>query len=127
MSPIDYAAFTLKAIRDHNGGGLRFGMTQLDMEILHALKRFGRGMREKEVASETRGFIRRGTILWSLERLINDKYIVKTGLNRRNVCYTITLEGRAVLDDLNARIIALAHAAMGVPIPDHTTDVIGKP
>jgi len=119
MSPIDYAAFTVQAIRDRNGGLIRLSFTQLDMEVLHALMRFGRGMRIAEIARETRGFVHRNTLLWSLDRLIKDKHVVKTGLNqRRYVYYSITLEGRAVLDDLNARIIALAHAAMGVPIPE---------
>lgn len=106
MSPIDYAANSIKAIRDHNGGFVKFGLTQYDMELLHVLKRFDRGMRERELMREARGNVNRHFILAALDRLLTDKCIVRTEY-KRSVFFTITLEGRAVLDDLNDRLIKI--------------------
>lgn len=107
ITPIDYGTRLCKAIDKHNHNK-HTELIDLDIAILASLYRANKGMRNKTIMLDIRGRIFADRFYRSITRLIDLKYIVRTEY-RKSVYYSITLQGRRVLVDINEHLIAIVN------------------
>jgi len=106
--PIDYTRKETHAIAQHNDKAPDIQLTELDKDILAVLEEANKGLTTNQVMKAARRSVFRGKLYGSIYRLLAFKYIVRTEY-RKSVYYSITLEGRAVLDELNEILISIVH------------------
>lgn len=108
VTPFNYHAKGRKAIDSHNNTDKDNSLTSLDTTILQCLKEADKGLRNGTLMLAVRNRIFADRFTRSLDRLISLEYIVRTEY-KASVYYSITLEGRAVLDELNEILISIVH------------------
>lgn len=81
---------------------------ELERDILHALSEGNKGIRANTLRKIVRNSVNAFKLYRCINRLIDLKYIAKTQY-KVSVYYSITLEGRAILDELNEILISLVH------------------
>jgi len=111
VAPIDCYTVGSQAIKAYNRQRSGTALNEHDTVVLRILRDSSGGMREGAIHRTAKVADNRFKTLKSLVKLLSLGYIVRTTYGRA-VYYSITLEGRAVLDDLNARIIAITEAAL---------------
>lgn len=81
-------------------------LNSLDSFVLQVLEEAKKGLRNKTIMLAVRNRINSERFTNSLDRLLALNYIVRTEY-RHAVYYTITLQGRKALSELNAHMTAL--------------------
>lgn len=105
IQPIEYAAIISHAI-DRFNGEHRTELNELDNSILIALRKENKGMRNATLMRAVHNRIFADRFTRSLTRLISLRYIVRTEQGTF-VFYTITLQGRKAIEELNDHLIAI--------------------
>lgn len=116
ITPYTYHAIARKALDSHNSTTSKKRivnenageLSDLQSIILECLKDSPKGLRSYTLMCKVRKRIYGPRFHYSIESLLTLKYIIRTQY-QRSVYYSITLEGRAVLDELNEYLIALVH------------------
>jgi len=105
VTPIQYATKLKQAIR-----GINFDrskqLTDFDTRVLSALDCAIWGLRYVEIIRDIGGVVAYDTMNMSLDRLERAKYVTRTQFKAR-VTYTITTSGRAIIAEINQKLIEL--------------------
>jgi len=113
-TPLTYHANAVKAVDSHNDNNQsRFKenageLSDLQARILEALKDAPKGMRSVRLMNAIRRKMSTDRFHNAINSLVYLRYIVRSD-HKRHIYYSITLEGRAVLDELNEILIAIVH------------------
>jgi DNA-binding MarR family transcriptional regulator len=108
ITPIDYIASYPPALATMNQKRAT-ELSDLHISILTALYRANKGIRRKTLMKDIRARFNEVKFWRALTRMLELEYIIKTDY-RRSVYYSITMAGRAVVDELANTITTLASA-----------------
>lgn len=116
ITPYTYHAIARKALDNHNDytaanrvvNKNAGELSDLQSIILECLKDEPKGLRSYTLMCKVRKRTSSPRFHNALDGLINLKYIIRTRY-KRSVFYSITLDGRAVLDELNEILISIVH------------------
>jgi hypothetical protein len=109
ITPINYAKGFSKAIKERRADTPITSLEEIDIKILDTLSGLRKAMRERPLMLHTSGRINRHGMLNALDRLIAAGYITRLKIKNK-VLYAITTSGRALIDELNERIIQIVEA-----------------